>query len=91
MTERTGAAAGQLNGRYRMEALLAVGGMGEVWAARDLLLGRAVAVKVLAGALAGDGRAAERLRREARAAGRLEHPTSPGCSTWASTTAARTW
>ena len=74
MTERTGAAAGQLNGRYRMEALLAVGGMGEVWAARDLLLGRAVAVKVLAGALAGDGRAAERLRREARAAGRLEHP-----------------
>ena len=74
MTERTGTAAGQLNGRYRMEALLAVGGMGEVWAGRDLLLDRAVAVKVLAGALAGDGRAAERLRREARAAGRLEHP-----------------
>ena len=57
-----------------MEALLATGGMGEVWAARDLLLDRAVAVKVLGGALAGDGRAAERLRREARAAARLEHP-----------------
>jgi len=57
-----------------MEALLASGGMGEVWAARDLLLDRAVAVKVLGGAFAGDGRAAERLRREARAAGRLEHP-----------------
>ena len=57
-----------------MGALLAVGGMGEVWAARDLLLDRAVAVKVLGRALAGDGRAAERLRREARAAGRLEHP-----------------
>ncbi|HEY6709361.1 MAG TPA: serine/threonine-protein kinase [Actinomycetota bacterium] len=63
-----------LGGRYRMEALLAGGGMGEVWAARDLLLDRAVAVKVLGGAFAGDARAAERLRREARAAGRLEHP-----------------
>ena len=58
-----------------MGALLATGGMGEVWAAHDLLLDRAVAVKVLGGALAGDGRAAERLRREARAAGRLEHPS----------------
>jgi eukaryotic-like serine/threonine-protein kinase len=75
MTERTGAVDGRrLGGRYRMGALLAVGGMGEVWAARDLLLDRTVAVKVLGRALAGDGRAAERLRREARAAGRLEHP-----------------
>jgi eukaryotic-like serine/threonine-protein kinase len=75
MTERTGAVDGRrLGGRYRMEALLATGGMGEVWAARDLLLDRAVAVKVLGGALAGDGRAAERLRREARAAARLDHP-----------------
>jgi serine/threonine-protein kinase len=57
-----------------MEGLLAGGGMGEVWAARDLLLDRAVAVKVLGRAFAGDGRAAERLRREARAAGRLDHP-----------------
>jgi len=70
----TEAAGRLLGGRYRMEALLAAGGMGEVWAARDLLLDRAVAVKVLGGAFAGDGRAAERLRREARAAGRLEHP-----------------
>jgi eukaryotic-like serine/threonine-protein kinase len=75
MTERSEAVDGRrLGGRYRLEALLATGGMGEVWAARDLLLGRAVAVKVLGGALAGDGRAAERLRREARAAARLEHP-----------------
>jgi eukaryotic-like serine/threonine-protein kinase len=71
MTEPAGR---PLGGRYRMEALLASGGMGEVWAARDLLLDRAVAVKVLGPAFAGDGRAAERLRREARAAGRLEHP-----------------
>jgi hypothetical protein len=68
------AAGRPLGGRYRTEALLAAGGMGEVWAARDLLLDRAVAVKVLGGAFAGDSRAAERLRREARAAGRLEHP-----------------
>ena len=74
MTELGAAVEGRrLGGRYRMEALLATGGMGEVWAARDLLLDRAVAVKVLGGALAGDGRAAERLRREARAAARLEH------------------
>jgi eukaryotic-like serine/threonine-protein kinase len=71
MTEPAGR---PLGGRYRMEALLASGGMGEVWAARDLLLDRVVAVKVLGPAFAGDGRAAERLRREARAAGRLDHP-----------------
>jgi eukaryotic-like serine/threonine-protein kinase len=71
MTETTSL---QVGGRYRMGALLATGGMGEVWAARDLLLDRPVAVKVLGGALAGDGRAAERLRREARAAARLDHP-----------------
>jgi eukaryotic-like serine/threonine-protein kinase len=76
MTERTGVVDGRrLGGRYRMGALLATGGMGEVWAAHDLLLDRPVAVKVLSGALAGDGRAAERLRREARAAARLEHPS----------------
>jgi serine/threonine-protein kinase len=75
MTERTGTVDGRrLGGRYLVETLLATGGMGEVWVARDLLLDRAVAVKVLGGALAGDTRAAERLRREARAAGRLEHP-----------------
>jgi serine/threonine protein kinase len=58
-----------------MEVPLAAGGMGEVWAARDLLGDRPVAVKVLGGAFGGDGRAAERLRREARAAGRLQHPS----------------
>jgi tRNA A-37 threonylcarbamoyl transferase component Bud32 len=76
MTETGVATEGRrLGGRYRTEALLATGGMGEVWAARDLLLDRAVAVKVLGGTLASDGRAAERLRREARAAARLEHPS----------------
>jgi serine/threonine protein kinase len=75
MAEAPGAVDGRrLGGRYRVGALLGAGGMGEVWAARDLLLDRPVAVKVLGAALAGDGRAAERLRREARAAARLDHP-----------------
>jgi serine/threonine protein kinase len=63
-----------VGGRYRLGRLLAVGGMGEVWTAEDLVLGRPVAVKLPGPALAGDGRAAERLRREARAAAGLAHP-----------------
>ncbi|HET6748521.1 MAG TPA: serine/threonine-protein kinase [Actinomycetes bacterium] len=63
-----------LGGRYRLRSLLAAGGMGAVWVADDALLGRPVAVKLLSEALAGDGLAAERLRREARAAAGLEHP-----------------
>jgi eukaryotic-like serine/threonine-protein kinase len=70
----TAAGDRRLGGRYRLGELLATGGMGEVWAAEDLVLDRPVAVKLLGGALAGDGRAAERLRREARAAARLGHP-----------------
>ena len=63
-----------LGGRYRLRSRLAAGGMGAVWAAEDLVLGREVAVKLLGEALASDRLAALRLRREARAAGRLVHP-----------------
>jgi uncharacterized membrane protein YgcG len=70
----TGLEGRVLGGRYRLRRLLAVGGMGAVWAAEDAVLGREVAVKVLGEALAADRRAALRLRREARAAGRLTHP-----------------
>jgi eukaryotic-like serine/threonine-protein kinase len=73
MTEH-GAGSRVLGGRYRLRSLLAVGGMGAVWVADDAVLGRQVAVKLLGEALAGDGLAAERLRREARAAARLLHP-----------------
>jgi hypothetical protein len=69
-----GAAERVLGGRYRLRSRLAAGGMGAVWAAEDLVLGREVAVKVLGDALATDRLAALRLRREARAAGRLVHP-----------------
>ena len=65
-------------GRYRLDQRLGSGGMGTVWRAEDLLLGRAVAVKELtfpAGASATDREVLrERMRREARAAAQLDHP-----------------
>src|SRR5512137_766120 len=62
-----------LNGRYRLDAALGRGGMGVVYRARDLLLDRDVAVKVLsAGLLGTEGRA--RLLGEARSAAQLNHP-----------------
>ena len=67
-------AEGPLADRYVPERRLASGGMGEVWLARDLVLGRDVAVKVLAVGSAGDPQAVERFRREARMMAALEHP-----------------
>src|SRR5438477_300912 len=55
--------------RYAVELELGRGGMGRVYRARDLKIGRAVAVKVLAG-----GGQRERFEQEARAAGALNHP-----------------
>lgn len=60
-------------GRYRLERPLGVGGMAAVWAARDERLDRAVAVKVMADALAGDGEYVARFEREARIAAGLSH------------------
>ena len=64
-----------LAGRYRLEQLLAGGGMGEVWAGVDLVLGRWVAVKLLRPELAADPQLVARFRREAVAAARLSHPS----------------
>ena len=63
-----------LAGRYRLEAQVAVGGMGEVWRATDLLLERTVAVKLLRESFAEDPVIAERFRREALTAAGLSHP-----------------
>ncbi|MEZ4392039.1 MAG: protein kinase [Polyangiales bacterium] len=60
--------------RYRTGALLGRGGMGEVWAAEHVDLGRTVAVKVLDPETSNDPRVVERFRMEARAIAALTHP-----------------
>jgi len=65
-------------GRYRLEAPIGQGGMGSVWRARDELLDREVALKVLPRMLVSDPSAQRRFEREARAMGRLQHPNVVG-------------
>src|SRR5262245_21358847 len=62
-----------LDDKYRVEARLGVGGMGTVYRARHGLIDRPVGVKVLNPRFGEDEAARERFRREARAAGRLQH------------------
>jgi serine/threonine protein kinase/tetratricopeptide (TPR) repeat protein len=62
-----------LDDKYRLDELLGQGGMGAVYRATHLLIERPVAVKVLSRRLVTDESARERFRREARAAGRLQH------------------
>ena len=61
-------------GRYQMVRQVARGGMAEVYLARDLLLDRPVALKVLFPEFSTDPSFVERFRREARAAANLNHP-----------------
>jgi eukaryotic-like serine/threonine-protein kinase len=68
--------------RYRLIARIAGGGMGEVYRAHDLLLDRAVAVKVLQPGLANDPELVARFKAEARAAARLTHPNVVGVYDW---------
>ena len=62
-----------LDGKYRLDRALGRGGFGAVFEATDLRLRRAVAAKVMLGALFGDRDALRRFEREARAAARIEH------------------
>ena len=62
------------DGRYRAVRRIDARGMGEIWEADDMLLGRRVAIKVLAEELAGDRVAVRHFRREARATAKLDHP-----------------
>jgi len=62
-----------LDGKYRLDERLGIGGMGTVYRARHLLIDRPVAIKVLNQRFVEDEAARTRFRREARAAGRLQH------------------
>ena len=64
----------ELSGRYRIQRLLAHGGMASVYEALDLQLHRQVAIKVLAAHLAGDQVFREKFLTEARVAAALNHP-----------------
>ena len=65
---------GQRFGHFEVLSLLGSGGMGVVYLARDLRLGRRVAIKVLPDGSVADERARARFRREAEALSRLNHP-----------------
>ena len=61
-------------GNYRLESLLGVGGMGEVYKAYDTQRDRFVALKLLPEALSGDREYIARFRRESNVAARLRDP-----------------
>jgi eukaryotic-like serine/threonine-protein kinase len=68
------ASPGMRLGPYEIVARLGVGGMGEVYRARDTRLGRTVAIKILPSAFSNEPERQERFRREARAISQLSHP-----------------
>ncbi len=70
------------NERYELHRKLARGGMSDVYLARDLLLDRPVAVKVLFPEYAKDETFVERFRREAQAAANLNHPNIVAIFDW---------
>src|SRR5213082_4275948 len=73
-SERTNTLVGKLIGHYRIEPLVGVGGMGEVYLARDERLGRKAALKLLPDSLTTDETQLSRFKNEARSASALNHP-----------------
>ena len=72
--DKAGALVGKLIGHYRIESLIGVGGMGEVYLARDERLGRKAALKLLPDNLTTDEAQLSRFKNEARSASALNHP-----------------
>src|SRR5204863_1657718 len=72
--DRAGASVGELIGHYRIESLIGIGGMGEVYLARDEGLGRKAALKLLPDSLTTDETQLSRFKNEARSASALNHP-----------------
>ena len=71
-----------LNDRYEVQQRIGRGGMADVFLARDLLLDRPVAIKVLFPEFATDPAFVERFRREAQSAANLNHPNIVGVYDW---------
>lgn len=74
------------DGKYRLEELLGGGGMGTVYRATHLLIDRVVAIKVLSQRFVGDETAQTRFHREAKAAGRMQHPNAVSVTDFGATT-----
>lgn len=67
-----------IDGKYRLERLIAHGGMGSVYLATHVALDRRVAIKILRAEYLADATLRERFHREAKAAARLRHPNIVG-------------
>src|SRR5215210_4138118 len=76
-----------LSGRYEIVSAIATGGMGEVWRARDRVLDRIVAAKVLRSEYTGDPSFLARFRNEARHTAALTHPNIASVYDYGETTA----
>src|ERR1700746_2931597 len=74
LTREKGALVGELIGHYRIESLIGLGGMAEVYLAQDERLGRKAALKLLPERLTTDEAHLTRFETEARSASALNHP-----------------
>jgi eukaryotic-like serine/threonine-protein kinase len=72
--------------KYRLNERLGGGGMGTVYSGTHLLIDKPVAIKVLSQRFVGDDTAQQRFRREARAAGRMQHPNAVSVTDFGATT-----